>query len=236
MGRVLSRMARVGLAFGASMLEVACSSGAISVGDNRVPQHTFQDLCLFANAVLVEDATDVDTQVSQQVLASVQTACGAPLTIRVVSQSDPGILATDGRPLWRPSELGMLSGGPTIHDAVRYLDTNVTPVYVEQSGPDYVWAERRTNTMVLSVQLNAFTTTHDVGIVQVVDEPIGGTLSLNVYGHAIGGTQAAAYYFTTMILGNLKNNLGRYYVIEWSDQDGDEVPTAGDLYQLRASG
>lgn len=253
MSSVLRARASVALAFGASLITSACSSGPISVGDDREPPVPdasgagafdgavrplggFQDICLFMRAIVVEDTTAVDTEVSQQVLASLQVTCGVTFTIRHASQADAGILAADGRPLWDPSELGMLSGGPQIHDAVRYLDLNATQIYVQESDPNAVWGERTTNNVVISLPLATFTPTHDVGIMQIVQEPIGGTVSLNVYGHATQGTLAAAYYFTTAIVPNLKNDRRRYYVIEWTDQDGDAVPTAADVFELRGSG
>jgi hypothetical protein len=254
MTSILRARASVALAFGASTFTSACSSGPISVGDNREPPVSpdasggdafdgalrplggFLDICLFMRAIVVEDTMAVDTEASQQVLASLQIACGVTFTIRHVSQADAGILAADGRPLWDPSELGMLAGGPQIHDAVRYLDMNATQIFVQESDPNAVWAERATNNVVISLPLAAFTPTHDVGIMQIVREPIGGTVSLNVYGHATPGTLAAAYYLTTVIAPNLKNDRRRYYVIEWTDQDGDEMPTAADLFELRGSG
>jgi hypothetical protein len=102
--------------------------------------------------------------------------------------------------------------------------------------PNYVWGERTTSAIVLSLPRGEVTAAHDVGILQVVHEPIGGTFSLSVYGHEFQGTQAAAFYFTTAIAPNLKNDLRRYYVVEWTDRDGDETPTAADLFLLRGSG
>ena len=251
---ILRTKASVLLAIGTTLFPSACSSGPISVGDDREPPFPpdaggtdagdgairplggFQDICLFMRAIVVPDVMAVDTQVSQQVLASVQTACGVTFTVRQVSQSDPGILAADGRPLWDPSELGMLTGGPQIHDAVRYLDMSATQIYVQSSDPDAVWGERATNNVVISLPLTDFTAAHDVGIMQIIQEPIGGTVSLNVYGHATQGTLAAAYYLTTVVVPNLRTDRRRYYVIEWTDQDGDEMPTAADLFELRGSG
>jgi hypothetical protein len=185
---------------------------------------------------VVEDTAPEDTMVSQQVLAALPSACGTSFVSRQVSQSAPGLLASDGRPLWDPTELGLLSGGPEIHTAVRYLDSNVMHVYVQASDPDYVWGERSTSAIVVSLPRSEVTAVHDIGIVQVVHEPIGRTFSLSVYGHEFQGTQAAGFYFTNTIAPNLKSDTLRYYVIEWTDRDGDETPTAGDLFVLRGSG
>jgi hypothetical protein len=245
MGGRFPARAGLALAWGAPIFLAACSAGPISVGDDRVPRDpsdaggspgAFGDLCAFSRAVLVEDSAVEDTQVSQQVLSALQTACGAAMATRQVSQTTPGILATDGRPLWDPAELGMLTGGPWIHDAVRYLDSNVANVYVQASTDDYVWGERTTSAIVFSMPRSESSTTHDIGIMQVIREPIGGTISLSVYGHQFQGTQAAAHYFINAIAPNLKSDRRRYYVVEWTDQDGDETPTSGDLFVLRVSG
>ena len=212
-------------------------AGAGTVADagdsGRTAPTTFQDLCSFTRAVVVTNNSATDTASSLQLLAEIQTACGTSIAIRQAPQNTAGLLAADGRPLWTASELGMLGGGPAVHNAASYLEKNLSPVYAQTTSSAYEWVDRVGRNVVISFPKASLSPTHDVAIIQVIREPMGGTFSLNVYGQGAQGTVAAAFFFKTQLAPGLKINSGIYNVVEWTDQDGDMEPSAGDLYQVR---
>jgi hypothetical protein len=211
------------------------ASNGIDAGDSSTTTPAaLGNVCSFTNVVIIEGTEPADTAVSQQVVVALMQACGSAVANRSVSQDDPGVLATDGRPLTGSSELIVATGGPGVQRVVAYLEQNDSPVYTQRGG-QYRGFDRAAGTEVFGVAANTLTTSHDIAIVEVAYEPTGHTFSLLIYGYNGIGTQAGAFYFSQSIAPNLPRDTSRYYIIEWTDMDGDRLATAADEYRLLAS-
>ena len=173
-------------------------------GDAGRPPGTFQDICRFMRAIVVEDT-------ARGHRSGAAGARFAPDRVRHVARHAAGFAVGPGCSRGRrAAALGRrrarhARGWTRIHPAVRYLDferdarlragvgsqLRVGRAAVERGRPlaPAQRGDRRAR----------------FGVLQVVHEPIGGTFSLSVYGHEFQGTQAAAFYFTNMIAPNLKN-------------------------------
>jgi len=76
---------------------------------------------------------------------------------------------------------------------------------------------------------------HDVFVVQLVRTP-SGALVLNAAGIFGPGTSAAAWYLVHTMLPQRPQLSYAWYVVDWSDTDGDGLPSAGDTWTVLDSG
>jgi hypothetical protein len=173
---------------------------------------------------------DPEDDAASDLIAAALPGCDPPLTLTTVRHDDPGVLAPDGRPLAAPGTLNVLVG--RLHPAVDYLvhDAGVTLVHEtphDTSAGALVYRLRRTGARQLDV-------TPDRGffIVQLVREPIDGSVNLLVHGLSDRGTRGGAWYVANRVIPFRGAFTGTYYVVEYVDQDGDEVPEPSDLYNL----
>ena len=56
------------------------------------------------------------------------------------------------------------------------------------------------------------------------------------HGYVFQGTLAGAYYFANHIAPNLVEESRSYFVIEWTDGNGDTTPNTGDTFTLLHNG
>jgi hypothetical protein len=196
---------------------------------------TLRDVCRFTNVVIVEGTASSDTLVSQDVAVALGNACGGSRTTRQVSQDAVGVLDTSGRPLIGPAELALMSGGKITQKATAYLELNDTPIYVS-TGKTHYLGYTRAGTRLFSILNSEFTASHDVAILAVTYEPVSQTFVFDSFGFNAIGTRVGGYYFANMLAPNLSNDTHKYYVIEWTDEDGDMAPSSEDQYVVLASG
>ena len=130
-----------------------------------------------------------------------------------------------------------MSGGFVTQKAMVYLDQNDSPIYASNTAKNnHYTAFTRAGSQIFSIKTDSFTTSYDIGIIAVTYEPISQTFVIDVYGFNSSGTRAGLFYFANTLGPSLKSNSNHYYVVEWTDQDGDQTASAGDRYVLLASG
>lgn len=208
-----------------------------SGGNTQAAPSALGDCCRFTHAVILEGAAAVDTQLSQNTVSALSNACGSALLTRQISQDASGVLDASGRPLVGPTELVVMSGGFVTQKAMAYLDQNDTPVYGSATATNKRYTVlTRAGAVIASIKVDSFTAGYDVAIIAVTREPISQTFVINVYGYNSIGTQAGVFYFANTLSPNLKSDPHHYYVVEWTDLDGDQAASAQDQYVVLASG
>jgi hypothetical protein len=213
------------------------TSSAATGGGTQGPPSVLGDSCRFTNVVIVEGASAGDTLLSQYMADALSDACGATMTTRQIHQDAPGVLDASGRPLIGPTELVLMSGGFVTQKAIAYLEQNDTPIYTSITAKkNHYTGFTRAGFQVFSIKDDSFTSGHDVGIIAVTYEPISRTFVLDVYGFNSSGTEAGIFYFANALAPGFNADSNHYYVIEWTDQDGDQSASAGDQYVVLASG
>lgn len=193
----------------------------------------FSDLCNANMATVIHDGDFTDDGIGDRLGVAVSAACGPGFSVRTVDQTDVGILSPiDSRPLLGPDDLALV-GGYSLHANVMvYLEPRFTPVTWSRTATDYVLRDRATNSLLRAEPLASIDAAHDIGIVQVTLEPLGGTIVLNVFGAQNRGALAAAYYFEQQIAPSLATDTRSYYVVRWTNADGNANPSAGDAYTV----
>jgi hypothetical protein len=241
-GRVgYENLARPSDAGDASEVLVDASDGSTSV-DGTIdaslpPPRVFADICRFTSGVIVKNGAVEDEVLGPPLGMALARHCQNGATFIEKSQDDPTVLVpATGRPLIGPTQLGVLIGGEYYGRAVGYLDSVDSPVAVSQSGNNYTATNRATGQVIRTWDLTQLHNAHDFVIVQVIREPTSGSFLVHECGHFLNGTRAGAYYLDTVLGPGLATDTRTFYVVEWTDQNGDQLPNAGDTFALVASG
>ncbi|MFI5300356.1 MAG: hypothetical protein ACHREM_19890 [Polyangiales bacterium] len=200
---------------------------------------TLANLCALPHALVINDG-ESDDLTAGAALATTLGACAPPVLVGTLSQTTAtanGILdAVTHRPTLGRGDLLVLPGGSYGQQAVAYLDESAaTPVYFRYDGASFTFALRSTDAAIVSVSTSTVTPHHDWFVAEMVVEPMSRTVSLIAYAFGGPGTVASAWW-----VGALANRPGsagaRWYLVEWSDLDGDSAPSAADAFTILASG
>jgi hypothetical protein len=196
-------------------------------------------VCDAKRATFLLDGLQADQEATVVVHGAIMARCAPPPMAATVSQSvSTAINPITGQPVLGGGELLVAVGGDSAQRLVNYLeDSGTSRVYNEYDGLNTLWFKRRdaSNTILATVTRTTLTPTHDYFLVEVVLDPISGTLSLVLYGLDSPGTKAAAYYFTNTMLPSIATYTQSWYLYEWmGTNSGGAGP--GDTFTLLASG
>ena len=193
---------------------------------------SFARLCDFSSHVIIESSIDVDNTVGRALAETVKAECAPSTTIRTASQDDPLVVDIDtGRPVTAPQELILLGGGDGPHDVVRYLLEKDTPL--RWGGSPVTITERATSRVIAQ---GATDSTSDFILLQVIEEPMGGTTSFSAQGLQANGTIAAALYFENSIGQWIAQEDVSWVVLRWTDSDRVNGASVDDSYMIIESG
>lgn len=193
---------------------------------------SFRRACDLSTHVIIENGISVDDSAGNQLSQAVGLGCNASITTRVVSQDDASeVDMNTGRPLVPANELIILGGGDGPHRVVRYLLDMDTPL--KWGGSPIVITERATDRIIAQGTTDS---ANDFLLIQVIEEPIGGTISLSAQGLQANGTTAAVLYFENTSNQWLGDSTLRWLVIQWRDSDGTAGPSDDDTFDLIESG
>ena len=194
---------------------------------------SFAGLCDFESHVIVENGIAVDDDVGQRLSEAVEAGCASAIASRAVSQDNASAVDADsGRPLTPATELVILGGGDGPHRVVRYLLQMDTPL-IWGGSPTATLTERVSGRVIVEGTTDL---SNDFIFLQVILEPIGGTISLSGQGFRENGTVAAAIYFENVVGPGIREENASWIVVRWSDTDATTGPSAGDTFTLVESG
>jgi hypothetical protein len=200
---------------------------------------TVANLCASKKATFLLDGVPADQESSAVVQAAVMARCAPAPTTTTSSQSvSNAINTTSGQPIAGGGELLVAVGGDATQRLVNYLeDSGTSRVYNEYDGFNTTWFKRRdvNNSVVATITMSTLSPTHDYFLVQIVFDPISGTLSLVLYGLDAPGTRAASYHVANTMLPSIGTFTQTWYLYEWLGTSAGG-PTPGDTWTLLASG
>jgi hypothetical protein len=213
----------------------AAEDAGVDAATPEPEARTFAEVCDFDALAVIQDGDLIDDASGVVLRSALAARCLDLGGARTVSQDDPGILdATSGRLLLGPAELALVAGGPAKQRALTYLDERaLSPIVRADAGPStYELLESATGRVVLSVPASTITLSHEYAVVMMAHEPLSDTTMFSVYGFESMGTLAGASWFSSALIDEDKE----WYVVEWTDSDGDGEPGAGDTFTVIASG
>jgi hypothetical protein len=194
------------------------------------------NLCVNQRATVVMDPYMEDNTAGNTLGEALSTTCKPGVKFTTTSQSSGVAQDPAGRPLTGVGNTLVAGGGWFGQASVAYMDAHgFTPVLLSTDGNNSWVQNRKTAANIVFAPSTTVTGHHDYFVLEVVVEPISGSLCLFGYGFTGLGTMAAAYYFEKNVLPDPSKFPGAWYVYEWTDKDMDGTPSAGDTYNLLAN-
>ena len=192
------------------------------------------NVCANPRATVVLDGLSLDDQAGLKLASALSTGCSPAVQVSQVLQADAGFLAEDGRPDLGPGETFVAPGGGFGQRGVRYLDqAELSPVGVTADATGLVFFGRASGQTIAREDFTNLTDHHDLFVLEMVVEPVSGTLCLAAYGLMGPGTVAAAWLLENQVLPARASYSKSWYVFEWSDTNLDFLPNAADSFVLR---
>lgn len=220
---------------------VLCPADHFCDGTACRPQ-TFPNFCANKQVYVLYDGIAIDDGAGNVLASTVVQNCSSQTQLTYSQQTNPLLVdQTTGAPLAGGGVTYVLAGGPYPHKVVKWLErTNqVTKVYFDQNGTTENYFRRRSDNMIVStIASSACSSQRDHFVLELVTDPVNGTLSLIGYGVCTGGygTQAAAWYWANVMLPNRASYPDSWYVFEWLDGDANATAGPADTFTILASG
>jgi hypothetical protein len=193
------------------------------------------NLCANSVVTVVSDVYQPDNMAGSAIGAALGSSCNPTVTVNQTSQTQSGILDSDGRPL--TGNTLVVGGGSYGQQAVAYMDgAGLTPLYVKTDSITAEFVDRVRSTAVVETQVSALTEHHDFFFLELSTEPQSDTLCFFAVGMYAPGTTAAAYFASSQAVPQLSGMSHTWYVYEWTDTNGDSIPNAGDTFNQIAAG
>jgi hypothetical protein len=218
----------------------ACMGGDFCDGTQCLAP-TYPNFCANPKVYVIHDGITADNNAADLMASTITDNCPATVMVSTANQTDEALVdQATGRPLGGTGVTYVLGGGPFPNKVLRYLEKTLltTPIYFDApDGINFYWRARETGTAVAQMKGSACTSTHDQFLIELVTDPMSGTLSLVGYGACSGkGTLGAAYFYANMLLPNKMSYPDSWYVFDWTDANGNSTPDNGDTFTVLASG
>ena len=197
----------------------------------------FASGCDFASITVILDGDAMDAAAGATMAAAVGSGCDTTPTVTMVDQAEPGLLdPTTFAPLFGDTTLAVLGGDAIVQNLMGYLMTASAPIRVDTSGGRYRVFLTSGGSALVDAAIADITASHDYGVVQVIRDAATNSTVIATHGYVFQGTLAGAYYFANHIAPNLVEESRSYFVIEWTDGNGDTTPNTGDTFTLLHNG
>lgn len=213
------------------------STTAEDPGDSLVAgaPSAMSEACASRMLTVIRGGAAADDAMALQVAMQL-AGCGSA-SVRTVSQDAAGILEPGtNRPLLAIDDLGIIGGGDAFQRAFAYLAVADTPLVFDETPARIRVIVRSTGAVIVDELQSTFNATHDLALVMLVYEPLGGASVLALVGRGAEGTRAAGYWFETFLLPVIGTVTQRWYVLDWQSTDGDPAPSTGDTFTIVANG
>lgn len=213
----------------------ACVDGQFC-DSQQCQELTFTNIMNSSKAVVVKDDASDDEDAAE----ILQSGLEPFFQTRMVSQNDPSVGDSSGRPLIGFGEIVFAPGGSYFHKIVGYLEKQeLIKTTIVISGEDgakgYQFKGSDGGIIGNNQSFQSNANDWDFFSVELVFEPKSGSLVVIAYGFWGSGTKAAAYYLVNEMLKNPENYTDSWYVFKWEDTEDNDKPDAGDTFTLLAS-
>lgn len=218
----------------------ACTDGDFCDG-TKCLEATYPNFCANSKVYVIHDGITADNAAADLMASTITANCPAGTMVTTANQTDAALVEqATGRPLAGSGVTYVLGGGPFPNKVLKYLEGTLktTPIYFDApDGVNFYWRSRENGVAVAQMAGSACSTKHDQFLVELVTDPVSGTLSLIGYGACSGkGTYGAAYFYANMMLPNAASYPNSWYVFDWTDTNNNTTPDNGDTFTVLAQG
>lgn len=205
--------------------------------DGGAPPDELAHVCGYDRVTVILDEDATDNRAGRALAAAIASGCGTSPDVRELDEGTPGLLdPTSFAPLLGPNDLGVFGGDSFYQNVMQYLSMSLSPLYTFDDGVQYRILRRGTGAPVIDVAVATLSATHDYAVIQIIHDPATDSTLVTTHGYYFGGTLAGAHYFATEIADTLTTETRGFFVIEWTNVDGDPEPSDGDTFTLVANG
>ncbi|MFZ5471543.1 MAG: hypothetical protein ACOZIN_19125 [Myxococcota bacterium] len=220
---------------------VACPADHFCDGAACRPQ-TFPNFCANRRVFVIYDGIAIDDGAANVLASTIVQNCSTQTQLTYSQQTNPALVdQTTGAPLAGSGATYVLAGGPWPSKVVKWLERTrqTTKIYFDQNGTTELYFKKRADgTTVSTLPQAQCSPGKDHFVVELVTDPVNGTLALISYGACSGGygTQAGAWFWANVMLPSRASYPDSWYVFEWVDGNGDATANTGDTFTQLASG
>jgi len=200
---------------------------------------TLAHVCSLPRVAVVLDGQEGNETPSRAMAAAMAAQCKPAPTVREVSQTVPDALnPASGRPISGAHELLVAGGSSFYARLLGYVDDNgispVRDVFVSDTRL-LEFTNAKTGEILVSRGLDEPNDSHDFFVIQLMRDPITGSIVLNAEGFWESGTVAAAYFFQHGMLTNLSAFDKAWYIYDWTDKNGDKLPNDDEMTLVKSA-
>lgn len=211
----------------------SCGATGFCATGTQCTELRFSNLCANDSFVVAFDGALEDDVSATELRQALEEHCSAA-TFVSVDNTEPGVFAPEtGQPILLGGNTLVIAGGDFFQPAVGWLEeAGVTPVYFERSTGRIRFRATSDDHIIADIAAEDLNPSHDFFVVELVTEPDFGSLDLVVYGFDAAGTRAGTWHFINVLLPQADTSGTRWYVGEWTDDDGDGAPGDGDTFVI----
>lgn len=220
----------------------ACSSAEFCVASSCRPG-TISHVCDNPGVTLLRDDLPVDDMESDEIARTMPVVCTSQPTSNLLESAGTGLInPTTKAPITKGGNTVISVGGPLGQKPLAYLDSaKITPVYARYDDTRATFYGRAAvpgdpDPVLARDFLSDLTADHDYFVIEGAVEPTSSTPCFAIYGFFGPGTSAASWYFINKVLADPTQYPKSYYIIEWTDGDGNHQPGAADTFTEWISG
>jgi hypothetical protein len=148
---------------------------------------------------------------------------------------DGGALDARGAPLQGRGDAIIGAGGTDTQPFVNWFEgRGGAPVFDSSVGSQASLSSA--SGVIFSAPVASFGVSVDYFLLEFVRSEPQGPLAVIGYGFYAPGTTAAAWFFEHRVLANPSSADVAWYVVRWTDQDGDALPGAADDFLVLETG
>jgi hypothetical protein len=222
----------------------ACTTSQFCTGTSCLDA-IFMNVCGNASATIVQDGVTNDNNAGVVVSAAMKK-CTVPQNVKIIAQ-DAGPIDPTGRPSTNVGNSFVAAGGSFFQLGIHYMEQQgYAPILVNDNGTSTSYIRASDATTVVSTLNTNLSPNHDFFVLEMMTEPISGTLVVSIQGLGGPGTAAAAWYFNNVVVIDLLADGGvdagelakSWVVYEWTDNmaSPDGAPGSDDTFLLHGSG
>ncbi len=197
----------------------------------------FSNTCSLPRLTVVQSGVAVDDAAGANLAAGVNANCPTALPLRSVNGRDGQTLTSEGAPVGGHLDVLVVGGGSFSQKHVDWLERIAgSPVFDSSHGLVVAMTRRDTGAEIFNEVATAITPSHDYALIELMHAQVGGPMSFITYGFYGPGTTAGVWYFQNIIAKSFSTHTDAWYIVKWTDMNGDSIPNQANEFTVVASG
>jgi hypothetical protein len=226
------------LSDGGVLVEVDAGCPAMELVDGGCIALAFSRLCDLPHVTVLQSGVTLDDEASRHMATALTSHCAPPLMSATADTRDGGggWLDAQGAPVVGRNQNLIAAGGTFTQPFVNWYErTGRAPVFETSAGAN-VSLSTRAGEVLFTEPLANLGPHLDYFVVEFVRSVTTGPLSVIGYGFYAPGTTAAAWFFEHRVLTQPLTSTDNWYVVRWTDVDGNTVPNEADQFTILRAG